>query len=132
MAFTVPNFNLKCDVYGGPWLTRSLRIGNLACNLALGRRVQVAGTLADTGDPAPACPMLLVPALSDIRDFSQNIPATDYVEVPSSSGRWYQVLQVDDVGKGFSNEYRIVAIAKICDTIDPVLYPGLFWPTPMP
>lgn len=132
MAYSPPVFNLVCGLYSGPWLTRTLRDGALPCNLAMGRRVQGPGVLANTGYPVPACPCLLVPAGTDIRDFSQHNPALDFVEVPAGSGRWYQVQEVDDVAKGFDNEYRLCSIAKICDSLDPIQFPGLFWPTPMP
>jgi hypothetical protein len=131
MAFTVPTFNLVCDVYTGPWSTKVLRLSP-SCNLAIGRRT--AQPSLDWGANAPqthALPRLLLPALTDIRDGSCN-GVQDVVEVPSGSGRWYQVLGVDDVAKGFPNEFRFADLSKIYQQMNPIDYPGLQWPTPIP
>ena len=70
---------------------------------------------------------LLLPAGTDIRDstnYSFTVDKTDMVEVPAASGRIYVVEWVDDVGKGFPNEFRVAAIAKASGW-------GL-WPSPIP
>jgi len=131
MAFSVPTFNLECNVYTGPWTTKVLRLIALPCNLALGRRVQINGAAFFGFPDGAASPSLLVPALSDVRD-AGNATGQDIIEVPLGSGRWYEVNIVDDVGKGFSNEYRIVSMFKICQAVNATEYPGLFWPTPIP
>jgi hypothetical protein len=131
MPFSLPAFNLLCNVYQGPWLGKVLRIADLPCNLAIGRRVQQLGT-DQLGFPQGfASPSLLVPKGSDVRDTSQQTQP-DILEVPSGSGRWYATNIVDDMAKGFSNEYRLVSMYKVCDAVNPALYPGLFWPIPMP
>jgi len=132
MAFTTPTFNLLCDIWEGPFLMKTLRLADVPCNLALGRRVQQL--FVDPVQPltAPACPNLLLPPLTDVRDQDCNTTVSDFVEVPKGTGRWYIVLLVDDVGKGFPNEYRLAAIAKISAHIDGAAYAGLFWPTPIP
>ncbi len=131
MAFTLPDFNLTCDIYTGPWLTKVLRVSS-SCNLAIGRRVSYFST--DWGAGAPAThglPTLLFPPGTDVRDGSCN-GVQDVVEVPSGSGRWYQVLGVDDSGKGFSNEHRWAHVSKIYSQMNPIAFPGLQWPTPIP
>jgi hypothetical protein len=62
---------------------------------------------------------LLLPALVDIRGPQDTIGA-DQVEVPAGSGRWYSVVGVDDIGKGFANEHRSAALVAIFGT----------WPAP--
>lgn len=131
MAFTAPTFNLLCDVYTGPWLTKVLRISGLPCNLAMGRRVQQLWAVGFNAPEGAAAPNLLVPALSDVRDQICG-GDSDLVEVPAGSGRWYVVALVDDVGKGFDNEYRLCALQKIGQAMSPGNFPGLFWPTPIP
>lgn len=131
MAFSVPQMPLSCDVYSGPWLTKSLRF-SVDCNLQFSRRAHsfAEGDTTDTllrNGPV----YLLVPALTDLRDRSCNIAHSDIVEVPSGSGRWYGIIFVDDVGKGFDNEYRLAVLLKISQNLDPVLYAGLFWPIPI-
>lgn len=131
MAFSVPTFPLLCNLYRGPWTARVFA-DQLPCNLAMGRRVNT--TWFDEVPQSEATGVffqLLVPALSDVRDLSNAI-TPDVVECPEGSGRWYGVSYVDDVGKGFPNEYRIAFISKIFEALDPALYPGLFWPVPIP
>lgn len=129
--YNPPTFNLKCDIYTGPWLTKVLRASNVDCNLALGRRVQQQGNDYANLSYGPAAPNLLLPLGTDVRD-GANASGQDIVECPAGTGRWYQVTAVDDVGKGFSNEYRLAALCKISAFLDPTKYSGLFWPTPIP
>jgi len=68
---------------------------------------------------------LLVPAGTDIRDWSQNWEG-GIIECPAGSGRIYSVKHVDDVAKGFPNEYRVVMMTK---TTNGDANP---WPIPMP
>ena len=132
MAFTVPEFPLQVDIYTGPWATRSLRISTF-CNLAPGRRVYTLPAGEDAGSfIATTTSYLLLPALTDIRDWSCAGHQTDFVEVPAASGRWYGVQVVDDAGKGFPNEHRVAIISKVFSFLNATLYPGLNWPTPIP
>jgi hypothetical protein len=132
MAFTVPDFNLTCDLYSGPYVGRVLRIGSLPCNLAMGRRVQQLFVEYSNSTAGPAAPSLLVPAGTDARDPSTGQVDLDIVEVPAGSGRWYGIMCVDDVGKGFGNEYRLLAMTKIYQALDTTKYAGLHWPVPIP
>lgn len=132
MSFTLPDFNLVCSVSTGPWLSKVLRSSTVPCNLAAGRRVQQLQGVPDFPYPlGPSAPVLLVPPRTDIRD-AGNLTGPDVIECPVGSGRWYEVSLVDDSGKGFANEYRRVAIFKICQAVQATLYAGLFWPTPIP
>ena len=81
----------------------------------------------DVDDPTGQM-WLLLPALTDIRSVV-TFPGgggskCDIVECPLGSGRFYLVISVDDVGKGFGNEFRCAAIQATN------LY-GV-WPTPIP
>jgi len=131
MAFTVPTFPLLCNIYTGPWSAKVLRVANVPCNLALGRRQQNNFQLELTPFEFGACCNLLVGAGTDVRDRSC-ASGYDVIEVVPGSGRWYYVSMVDDVGKGFANEYRFVGLGKVCDAWDPAEFPGEFWPTPIP
>jgi len=131
MAFTLPDFNLTCDIYTGPWLTKSLRLSS-DCNLAFGRRVSFFSF--DYGAnfaPSHGLATLLLPALTDIRDGSCN-GQQDVVEVPAGSGRWYMAIGVDDAGKGFPNEHRWAHLSKIYEEMNTIAFAGLHWPTPIP
>jgi hypothetical protein len=52
---------------------------------------------------------LLLPAKTDVRG-PQDVRSFDMVEVPAGSGRWYSVVFVDDIGRGFANEHRTAGI----------------------
>jgi hypothetical protein len=64
---------------------------------------------------------LLVEKGTDIRDGSATVRG-DTVECPAGTGRFYRVGYVDDVAKGFPNEYRVALLSKR----------GPSWPTPIP
>jgi hypothetical protein len=134
-AYDIPDFALPVNIYSGPWLTKVLRL-SLDGNLSIGRRIYQSGFGADPGfgvHQLEACPgpILLLPAGTDIRTPAQ-ADTYDIVEAPAGSGRWYKVRGVDDVGKGYANEFRFAILAKIYQTWDPVEYAGCFWPIPMP
>jgi hypothetical protein len=50
------------------------------------------------------------------------VSSADTVEVPAGSGRYYAILAVDDVARGFENEYRL-ALAEPAYNL---------WPVPIP
>lgn len=85
----------------------------------------------ESGDQGGLTPSLLVPALTDIRDNSCGTRA-DVVEVPADTRRWYNVSSVDDVGKGFPNEFRVATLAKGGWFGDWVTYGFTPWPAPIP
>jgi hypothetical protein len=135
MAFTVPDFNLTCNIFTGPFATRVLRLASV-CNLARGRRV-----LANAGDyttllgQAAGGAYLLLPAGTDVRDVSQGsayeYPSQDIIEVPAGSGRWYGCIGWEDVGKGYPNEFRIAQLSKLGSYLGGT-FAGSDWPIPGP
>jgi hypothetical protein len=68
---------------------------------------------------------LMVQKLTDVRMATAGGVGGDYVEVPAGTGRWYQVVAVDDVAKGFTNEYRMA----VCQSTNQ--HVGT-WPFPYP
>ena len=71
--------------------------------------------------------LMKFPALTDVRD-AYSIGATaDYIEYPAASGRYYRVLYVDDLAKGFPNQHRFAVVYK---TVNPQT--GALWPVPIP
>jgi hypothetical protein len=132
MSFSLPTFNLVCAIYS---YAVPLGLHRLVseCNLAFGRRVQqswLSGGDFSSADGVNT-QVLLLPAGTDIRS-GLLVGEADIVEVPSGSSRWYQVLTVDDLGKGFDNEHRGAVIVQVSALTDPVRYAGLEWPVPMP
>jgi len=132
MSFELPTFNLPVDIYTGPWLTKTLRVSTVG-NLAYSKRIALeSGGLDPTSPTSSAVTVmqLLLPPLTDVRDRYNGGPY-DVVEAPSGSGRWYCVLGVDDIGKGFANEHRCALVQKIAANINAVAFAGLNWPTPI-
>jgi hypothetical protein len=119
MAFTVPDFNITCNLWSftapPPAAPRAAAV---PCNLAFGRRVQPSASAG--GGQA----QLLLPAFTDVRDIFNGPGNQDIVEAPAGSGRFYVVDFVDDIGKGFANEHRVAVMAKTR------LYGN--WPVPIP
>ena len=116
MAFKLPTFNLTCNISAPdvPWVagvpTAPFRLTDQTCQLTFGRRVQVASTGGTTEVGVLTLTMnLLLPKGIDVRG-PQDTVSFDMVEVPAASGRWYRVVGVDDIGKGFANEHRSASI----------------------
>ncbi len=125
MSYRVPDFVLPTGFYNhaGPYdVPREIT----EVNLAFGRRIQLALPLGGELGSGTQAMTLLVHAGFDVRD-TLNAGGEDFVECPFGSGRWYVVLFVDDIGKGFPNEHRAAVIQKIGHPVT-----GDPWPTPIP
>jgi len=131
MAFTLPTFNITCNIYTVVGGVNHLR-DNVECNLAMGKRTALNEPAGEQdGGISGLTPVLLLPPGTDIRDPSCGGQA-DLVEVPAGSRRFYIVTCVDDIGKGFANEHRAATLFKTwgfsgngSGLTDP-------WPTPIP
>jgi hypothetical protein len=140
MAFRIPTFNLTCNVWRTGNVVANPPDTNFPCNLSPGRRVLSAALgNTSTGASSPSLLMeILLPARSDVRPayivFASPTQG-DVVEVPAGTGRYYCVQCVDDVARGFPNEYRI-AILQPMDWIGRSMYtnPNACpdWPLPIP
>jgi hypothetical protein len=112
MAFTQPDFNLNVAFWRfGRWPANPpdvFAIGNLSPG-----RLQAL-------DAFPATMYLRVPKGTDCQDGKNNV-GVDTCECPYLSGRFYQVVLVDDIGGGFTNEHRLA-----------VLFGIPTWPIPFP
>jgi len=119
MSFQQPIYNLTVSVYT---FTHTFPLGapRLVCqgNLAWGKRVSLNNFVG-----GEAIMTLLVPPGTDVRG-PVCTTGPDYVEVPAGTGRFYQVIGVDDLGKGFANEHRGVLLLATRDN-------GT-WPNPIP
>jgi len=117
MPFVVPTFNLSANVW---------RNGNATTNppdLTVDCQLRAAGKQSTGQDPANGWAFLwslLIASGTDIRDDISS-GGKDTVECPAGTGRFYSVELVDDVARGFSNEYRIAFIQKVSP-----------WPVPTP
>jgi len=136
VAFSIPDFNLSAELFTMVvpmnFLTKVSR-GLIDCQLrAYGPELR-AGFSGQINEFTVCYGGLAVlcPAGTDIRDSKCN-GACDLIELPAGSGRFYLVLFVDDVAKGFPNEYRIGYL--ICcgpDDFAQILNMP-YWPTPIP
>jgi hypothetical protein len=103
---------LLANVYTfGTW-PGAPRMVNVPCQLRAAEHI-TSGFGEPLGNSQAALPAVLFPTLTDVRDqFCAPINNPDDVEVPAGSGRIYAVVNVDDVAKGFTNEYRIAYVGK--------------------
>jgi len=121
VAYVIPEMPLEYNLWrsgnappAAPDVTRF-------CNLAMGRRVSsYQGVISFPTEPIMS---LLVLAGEDIRGPQCGAPDV-VIEVPANTGRFYQILGVDDIGKGFLNEHR-VALLSWTTAFGP-------WPSPIP
>lgn len=139
--YRLPRFNLSIGLW---YATGTYPIGpDLAfnANLSPGRRhTQAAPAVTGANVGNPLTPFvefseLLCPALTDIRGVQTNGPDS-WVEVPIGSGRCYLVTWVEDVAKGFANEYRLALLVQMNFAVAASLIwnqPGMpVWPVPTP
>jgi hypothetical protein len=131
VGFRVPAFPLFADFYtaGGLGGTYGLPRVHAPCNLSPGRRVLTTGLRSSPSGFIPLQMELLLPVHTDIRA-NWNTVVADIVEVPAGSKRFYLCASVDDVGKGFPNEYRL-AIIEYSSNGNASLLGGPF-PAPVP
>jgi hypothetical protein len=117
MAYTVPQMPLEVNVwnlitppgpppYGPPSFTTKAAL----------RAMFTAQAIEITFFNFTCFMSLSVPAYTDLRPWGAEGGWTgatgSMVEVPAGTGRYYQVQCVDDVAKGFPNEYRFAILTQ--------------------
>lgn len=119
MAYSVPKMPLLFNAWG--YLTPLAdppRLSGRPCQL---RGPAFPGAITTGGNlQQPFHWILVVPKREDLRD-GWNGFSPDFIECPAGTGRFYRVLFVDDIARGFTNEYRIAILTK-----------HGAWPTPIP
>lgn len=121
MPFNVPTFNMMVNIWRNAAPPPALPAVVSQANLAFGRRVSSSQGIQDpAGEPYMK---LLLPPHTDVQS-SKCGAGNDYIEAPAGTGRYYIVIGVDDIGKGFSNEHR--AVVMVATTALGA------WPTPIP
>jgi hypothetical protein len=102
--FFLPNFDLVCNIWRNATLITAPPDLSPACQL----RVFKSGFFGIAGVNAGAMLLCLL-AGTDIRP-QGCATFHDQLEVPALTGRFYNCIAVDDVGRGFPNQYRIALI----------------------
>jgi hypothetical protein len=120
VAFIIPRFILPANIYrvGVPVTDPPSLV--VMGNLSWGRRSTGTTGIPDDLSPDTMFGNILFPAGTDVRD-NYSVPGADIIEFPAGSKRYYGVKQVDDVAKGFANEFRFAVIYKLAP-----------WPSPIP
>lgn len=120
--FRLPTFIAPCSIWRASNWAGTVPPVNPAdvttdCNLTPGRRVYEEGVHPTS--------YILIPKGTDIRFSESNVwtewPPTDpdLVEVPTGSGMYYTVADVERVGLGFANEHLEAAIVKSSSVVTP-------------
>jgi hypothetical protein len=133
MPFQAPTFISQVRLWhggggGGVYATPDLTFMG---TLSVGRRRLLPPNVGVPGSFSQLQAELLCPKLTDIRATWNNILA-DLVEVPGGSKRFYDVKWVDDVGKGFVNEYRLALIYMRVNPTGGGTAFGFSLPVPLP
>lgn len=142
MAFHVPDFNLTCNIFDndGSGIYPTVRISP-NCNLSPGKRTMQFCDFSPGGQPLVGgqgfffSSNLLLPKQTDLHTLLNGYAFPDLIEVPASSGRFYGLTWWEDVGKGFSNEYRLAIICQIGSkfSANSAVWLGIpDWPQPTP
>jgi hypothetical protein len=96
-------------------------LADIQCNLTPGRRIMQQGTevgfFLTYGQAYTFQMEMLIPKLTDIRCQSLDQANPDLIECPAGSGRMYAVAYVDDIGKGFANEHRLVMMNRMLSDV---------------
>lgn len=112
MSFRLPSMPLLCNIwqqFGPPFAHPPFPRVTTRCQL----RLRQTTFTADTGSTIPAGIELLVPKGTDIRPLNGfTMGLHDQVECPAGTGRFYDVVAVEDIAKGFPNEYRIALLGQ--------------------
>lgn len=115
MSYVLPTFNLNVSI----WRNANFGVGAAdvfsTANLSTARRVS-----GPAGDDGLITQWIMFPPGTDVRD-SYHGGLQDFLEAPTGSSRFYEVIFVDDIGLGFSNEHRFAKIRPVTT-----------WPTPYP
>lgn len=135
MGYRVPSFPLSVNLWRRPTIVALAPTRTFMGNLTPGKRVMlVALPQSALTMGTPFVMELMVPKLTDVVGVNAAI-AMDAVEVPAGSGRFYAVAHVDDVAKGFSNEYRLAVLYQLSTHIQNITgnpWAAPVWPTPIP
>jgi len=129
MSITGPTLNLVCNIFkqhdlstGPP--TAVPTYPNVECNLQFGKK---------THGQTFGGHYILLPKGTDVQDRTNTTPQTvDLIECPSGSQRFYVVVEVDDVSKGFPTEYRTAECEHAHESADASYESAWLWPTPYP
>lgn len=142
MPFILPTFMVDVNIWNNALVSGAPTIQTKG-NLSPGRRVNVVSTPLLTNAQINAAVgvgyymELLLPKLTDVRGL-QNNGVESVVECPAGSARFYLVVWVDDVGKGFANEHRMALLAQCNFTmVTATVLTATFgaippWPSPLP
>jgi hypothetical protein len=117
MGYHSPTFNLTANVWHvlGPIIIPPIAPPSLTTVCQL-RMYKTAFEVVGFGFTTGAVVALLVPKGTDLRPelgFLVGLSAPDLVECPAGSGRYYRVRAVEDVAKGFGNEYRQALLIQV-------------------
>jgi hypothetical protein len=118
MAFVIPTFNITVNVWHDGNMPPTLPDLVIPAQLRGYQPIAVAynAEIVQIGSV-----VLYVAAGTDLRDGPSSFGSTDLIEAPAGTGRFYKVIDVDDIARGFTNEHRYA-----------VLYKFGSWPTPIP
>ena len=134
MAYSLPDFNLTIGHFRSfaPYsFSTKTSLGTFMGQLrGYGAHPRVTARYSTTSVDYPSGWSVLCPPATDLRDALCSSASFDLLEIPSASGRWYIVNYVDDIARGFPNQYRLGILEKL--NINSPVSGVPFWPSPIP
>lgn len=119
MSFRVPQMPTLANIWHAPNEPPDPPDDQYFCQLRAPGEQQAGLFIITPGNLSATWQALFVKE-TDVRDINGGLRG-DFIEIPLGTGRMYEVVYVDDVAKGFPNEYRMAAVRKITP-----------WPIPIP
>lgn len=108
----LPTMNLFCNVWWGvpgPFVPPfgPPNLVGIPCQLEFPQHSFIPANV-------PAWNMYIkLPKLTNVMAPRNVPPGYDMIECPAGSARYYLTVMVDDVGKGFTNEYRMAVCTQV-------------------
>lgn len=116
MAFTAPQFNLTVNLWRWATWNNTVPPGVAPDAVVMAQlRLYKTAFIMSSGAVAFIRVALCLPMRTDVRGslgWFTALNQPDLVEAPAGTGRYYVVLGVDDVARGFANEYRIASLRQ--------------------
>lgn len=122
MAYNPPSFNLTADIYDlADWPSGSPRLTSISCQWrGVGKAASIYNAVSVTSFSVPT--EILFPAGTDVRSLFESATSSyDIIKLyMGGSFRPFRVLDVYDIGKGFTNEYRVAVVVKLAPWTPPI------------
>jgi len=129
-SFNLPQFNLEVGIFTSNSYDDGPNISTVGCL----RRYPSQNNMEQGGSNSQNdyrwMMEILLPALTDVRPPCLNAGLNTFIECPLGARRFYRVLAVDDIAKGYPNEHRFCLVIPVTVAENPA-GEDFLWDMPM-